>query len=125
MHIGILFGQEKLSQDGNVFRPFAQRRHMNVNLVEPVEEIVAELSRLNGCLQILIRCSYDADVWRDLLESSKAVIGCTIQDTEQLHLHPSVKITNFIQEERARMRQLKKTLLGLEGAAESASFVSE
>src|SRR5258705_1645049 len=54
--------EEVLDQRGDVLFAFAQRRHVDVDDVEAVEEAVAELVLLDLLLQILVRRADHADV---------------------------------------------------------------
>src|SRR5260370_8275535 len=45
---------EVLNQQGNVFLPFPQRRHLNRKNVEPVKEVTPERARSDGRFQIAV-----------------------------------------------------------------------
>src|SRR5882762_7440982 len=56
---------EVLNQRGNIFPPFAQRRHLNRENAEPVKQVAAKRARSDGRLQITVGSSDHADIRLD------------------------------------------------------------
>src|SRR5678815_4165983 len=63
---------EVTDEKGNVLPPLAQRRNVNRNDVQPVEEILTESILGDLAFEILVRCREDADVYLDRLRPADA-----------------------------------------------------
>src|ERR1700730_7741365 len=98
---------EVLNQRGNIFPPFAQRRHLNRKNVEAVKQVATKVSSSDGCLQVTVGSSDHADIRLDRPSSADTLKLMFLKDTQESDLRLGGKFSNFIEKDRAPMRQLK------------------
>src|SRR4029077_18881024 len=114
-----LFGialHEVLYQHGNVFFPSPERRHINREDVQPVEEVGTECSRSNGHGQIAVGCSDDSDIGGDDAGTSHSFKLALLEHAKQCNLSFRGKLADFIEKDSAGVRQLKTALPALQRA---------
>src|SRR5213076_424485 len=74
---------------------------------------------------ILIRGGDDADVDGLFVLAADAAERALLQDAQQLHLRRRRHLRDFVEEQRAVVRQLEAALTALDGAGEGALLVPE
>jgi hypothetical protein len=116
---------EVFDQHRNVFSSFPQRRHINRENVETVEEIAARRGRLDGRLQITVGSSYHADICLDGSSSADALKLVFLQKTQQSDLSLDGKLTDFIEEDRGSFCKFEPAKASLHGMGERTFLMSE
>ena len=113
-------------QEGNVFLPLAQRRHRDVDHVEPKVEVVAKFSIGHELLQVLVRRRDQANVRAQSLVPAHPLKGALFaHHAQQLHLRARVDLANLIEENRAAVRLLEPADPAFVRTGERASLVAE
>ena len=79
--------EEVLSEQGDVFAALTERRKLQHDDVEAVEEVFAEAAVFDGLLEVDIGGGDDADVDLDLTGAAEVHEAAVLQDTEDLGLH--------------------------------------
>src|SRR5438128_192089 len=90
-----------------------------------MKEVSAEPAFRDRQFQILISGSDDAHIDGDLAMPAQPVVGCAVQNSQQLDLKFQIKLANFVQEECPLIGQFKETGLRRIGAAERPLFVTK
>ena len=88
-------------------------------------KVSTELSGLDLCFQVAIRCRKDPHIHGYFSAATKTIISDSIQHTQQLSLYFRVQFANFVEKQGAMVREFKKTRLGRFGAAECALFIAK
>src|ERR1035438_3470547 len=117
--------QHGFSHGGEIFNMIAERRHVYVEYVEPVEEIGAEMTLGNGLARIVIGCRQHTHVHILLGTGAEAAEFALFDDTEELGLGPRRHFADFVQKQRAPVGQLEATGSPLGRAGKCALFVAE
>src|SRR5437870_806059 len=117
--------EEVLDERRDVLLAFAQRRHVDVDDVESVKEVVAELVLLDLLLEVLVRRAHDADVDLDRKRRPDSLDLAVLEDAQELGLHREAHLGDLVQEDRALVRELEAaSTLGLR-AGEAPLLVAE
>ena len=103
---GKLF-DERCGKQRDVFLPLPQRRHVYVDHVEPVKEILPETPRLNLRPQVSVGGGDDADIHREGVLTPHALELLFLKDAQNLDLHALVDLSDLVQEDRTGVGQLK------------------
>src|SRR5258706_14847594 len=103
----------------------AKGGNANGNYVEPIVEIFAEVSVLDGFFQIAVRRCQNPDIHPDQFLSTHAVKLMILQYLEKFRLQPHIHVADLIQQDRATFGQLKQSELKLIGSCKSPTFVAE
>ena len=93
--------QEMLRQRLDVFGPFAQRRQVDLEDVEPEKQVVAEPALRHTPRQILMRRGENADVQRLRLVGADRQNLVVFQHAQQLDLHGQRDVGQFVEEHGA------------------------
>ncbi len=117
--------QEEIAQGGDVAVPLGQRRHVDVDDIQPVEQILAELSLADHLVQIAIGGGNQADVDGNRLGAPHALELPLLDHAEQLHLDGVVDLADLVQKQRAADGHLEAPLAARIGAREGPLLVSE
>ena len=96
--------QEAAGQLGNVFLPLPQRRHPDGDDVQPVVEVLAELSLADPVEQVAVGRRHDAHVDLDPLGATDSLDSPLLQEAQDLGLEDDVHLADFVQEERPPRR---------------------
>ena len=112
-------------QQRHILSPFAQGRQNQVDDVEAVIEVLAEAAFADKGQELDIGSSDDAHVHFDLFGAAEAHELALLNDAEQLCLRLGADGGDFVEEDRALVRDFKEALLGGNGARESALHVAE
>jgi len=119
-------GQELVGQGEDILPPLAQRRNVNADDIEPVEEVRAEEAPLDGLLQIPVGGHQQAEVQLDALVAGEALNGFLLNELEELGLDVGGELADFVQEEGAVVGQLDLAdLAGAGGPGEGALLIAE
>src|SRR5207253_4312057 len=114
-----------LDERGDVLLALAERRHIDVDDVEAIEEVVAELLRFYLSLQVFVRRADDPDVHLDRQRRANALDLSVLEDPKQLRLHRQAHLTDLVQEDRAFVRKLEAPASLRLRTGEAAFLVSE
>ena len=93
--------------------------------VEPIVEVLAQLSFCHGVGGILVGRGDDPHVDRLLLPSSEPSERPLLKHAEQLHLGGRLHFGDLVEEERSPVRQLEAAQAPLRGARKRPFFVAE
>ena len=86
---------------------------MDVDDVEPVVEVVAELLLLDAFLEVLVRRADDADIHLDRQVRADALELALLEDAQQLRLGRHGHLADLVEEDRALIGHLEAaTALG-------------
>ena len=118
-------GQEVPSQRGNIFGTLAQRRNAQLELAQAVKKIFAEAPFVHRQFKILIGSGNYSHINCDFSVPAQTVIWRAVQHAQQFHLDLRLQFANFVQKNRALVRQFEQTGLRAIGAAEGSLFVAE
>ena len=91
-----------LDQEQHVVAALAQRRQVDGDDVEPVEEIGAEAAPPDLLLEVAIGRGDDADVHRDRLGGADRNHLPLLEHAQQLHLQRRRHLAHFVEEEACR-----------------------
>ena len=98
-------------QNHDVLRAFAQRRNLNREDRQPEKEIFAELPLGHPLLQIAVRRGHDAHVDDQRLRAADPFEPLLFQRAQNLGLQGQRQITDFVEKQRAAVRQLEAASL--------------
>src|SRR5258707_10910762 len=116
---------EAVREGRDVLPPLAQRRNQNRQHAEPKVQILAEVPARRVLGEVAVRRGDDADVHLDRLRAADALELLLLEDTKQLRLEVQPHLAHFIEEQRAEMRSLERSLDALDGAGERTFFMSK
>src|SRR5437879_805966 len=111
-------------QEWDVRPPLAQRRKIDVEDVEAVEEVVPEATQRDLLLERLVGRGGDAHVYFDRLGAADAEEGAVLEHAQQLHLRRRGHLPHLVEEDRAAVGQLEAAQPALGGAREGALLVA-
>jgi hypothetical protein len=103
----------------------AQRRQRDLEDVDPVEEVLAELAGGPPCGQVLVRRGDDPDVDLDRLGAADRRERALLQHPQQLDLQRRRHVADLVEEEGAAVGDLEQPGLILDRAGERAADVAE
>jgi hypothetical protein len=109
---------EVLDQHRNVFFPFPERRHIDWENIQPVEEVGAKGSGSNRSRQIAVGSGDNSNISRNGAAASHSFKLAVLDDAKQRNLRFRRKFADFIEKNRAGVRQFKPALPALEGSGE-------
>ena len=93
--------QDGVGQLGDVFAALAQRRHAQLDHVDAVVEVFAELRLRHQVGEVLVRGRQDAHVDRRLALLADGPHGLFLDHAQQLHLHVQRQVGDLVEEQRA------------------------
>ena len=117
--------QEVINKDRNIFAPLTQRRDINRENIDAIVEVVAKSAVGHHRPEVAVCRRNYADVNADLVSTTDPPDLSFLQGTQELCLHGNVKLGNFVEKERAPVRDLEKALLLGVGAGELTLLMSE
>ena len=112
-------------QHRNVFHPVAQRRDHDRNRGQSIVQVLPERPVVRFRGEIAVGRGHDADIHLDRGRAADALELLLLQHTQQLGLQVEPHFGNFVQQQRAAVGALEGALDPLNGAGESALFVTE
>ena len=120
-------GEVVLQQIADVVAPLAERQDVDVNHVQPVVEILAEIAGRDALAQVPVGGADDPHV--DAIGG--AVVGADrldfarLQESQQQRLHPQRHLADLVEEQRALVGLLEEARLVAIGVGEAAFDVAE
>src|SRR5262249_46561237 len=108
-----------------VLAAFAQRRQRYRHNVQAVEEGFAEAPALYLVLQVAVGRGADPHGDLFVLDAADAPKPFLFEDVEQPRLNRRLHLRNFVEEDRALMRQFEQPGLAGDRASERALLVTE
>src|ERR1019366_7792360 len=122
---GNIFFEKVHGQWPNVFGPVAQGRNFNGEGRKPVVQIFAKLSLANQGQQVRVGGGDDAGSQAHDFRAAQALQFFLLQEAEQLGLEAQRHLADFVEEQRASLRRLDSSRVGLHGSGKRAPCVSE
>ncbi len=116
---------DRLDQLVDVLQPLAQRRHADLDDVDAVEQVLAELALGDQRRQVLVGGRQDAHVDREFPGLADRPHALFLDDAQQLDLHVQRQVGDLVQEQRAALGGLDQALLVGDRAGEAALLVAE
>jgi hypothetical protein len=117
--------EEVVDEGGDVAAPVSQRRHPDLDDVEPIVEVLAEAAGLHLRLQVAVGGGDDAGQNSDVGLAAHAPDLPLLEGPEQLHLDRRRQVADLVEEQRPRARHLEEARLGLAGTREAPLLVAE
>ncbi len=112
-------------QKGDVLPPLTQRGHVDLDHVQPVEQILPKAPVLHGGLEILVGGRDKPDVHLDGLGTADTLEDPLLQDPQELDLNVRGEFADFVQKERSSVRQFEPALFLGHGPGKRAFFVTK
>ena len=119
------FLREVLHERRNVVRPLAQRRIEDREHVEAIVEIAAELLVGDHLREIAVGRRHEPDVDADGAVAAQPLELLLLQHAQEFRLQLERNVADFVEEQRAAVRELEAADLLRDGARERAFLVSE
>ncbi len=118
-------GQQCLDQFRDVFFMLAQRGHVDVENVESIIKIVAQLASRHGFLGNLVGCGQNADIDRGLHFAAQPAQLAVLEHAQQFGLRGHRHLADLIEQQGSTFRQFKTSGTPLQRSGECAFFVTE
>src|ERR1019366_9449635 len=112
-------------QQRNVLAPFTQRRHGNRHHVQTEKQVLAKFFFRDAFFEVAVRRGDDAHIHLDGAAAADAFQFALLQNAQQLRLHSRGNLADFVQRNRAAMREFKPAIALGQRTGESAFFVAE
>jgi hypothetical protein len=129
LHISIVFfrilAQECVRQDRDIASSHAQRRHVELNDLEPVVEILAEPAFVDELLEVAIGRGYHTHVDFQSFIPADAFKLAFLQEAKQLDLNAWRNFADLVEEERAPISLFESAFTACHCAGERTPLVSE
>ena len=116
---------EVLDEGRDLLDPLPQRRHAELDDVEPVVEVLAEATLQDRPLQILVGGGDDPHVHAHHALAAHAREVAVLQHVQELGLQRRMQVADLVEEDRALVGRLELADLLLVGAGERAPLVTE
>src|SRR5262249_10687292 len=116
---------EVFDQHQDVFPPLSERRHLDREYIEPIEQVRAEAPICHRRFQVTIRGGDDADVDVDRLPSPPPLESPLLQPPQQRRLRVGQELAHLIEEDRAAIGELETAKPALRGSGEGSLLVAE
>src|SRR5918996_2446030 len=117
--------QEVLDKRRDVLLALAERGHVDVDHVQPVVEVLAELPVVNPLGEVAVRRRDHADVDLDRHVRSDPLELALLENAQQLGLRAERHLANLVEEDRPLVRGLEAPLAHRHRAGERALLVAE
>ena len=98
--------QKGLAQRHDVGRTFAQRRNLDVEDPEAVEQVLAKVAALDGFAQVAVGGGDDADVRLQEARPAEPLELAFLQHPQELGLRGQTHLADLVEEQHAARRQL-------------------
>ncbi len=118
-------GDKVLYQKRDILDSLPQRRDMDGNHVQPVEEFYPIFALVDFGMNILVGGRNNLDIQINRLVASDPLKLFLLKYTEQLHLHSGRYVANFVQKDGAPLGIFKFTDLGAGCTSKCSLFVTE
>jgi len=120
-----MFLKEMLGQSGEVVGTFSQRRQVDTDDVEAIENVAPETAVRHVPLEVPVGRGDHANVGADLLLAADGTDLSLLQRPEELHLKRLREFSDLVEEERAALGGPEQALVPSVGTRERASLVPE
>ena len=117
--------QDEPGQLRHVAATLAQRWHAQLDHVDAIEQILAELALLNQLAEVLVGGREDAHVHRNLVATADGAYRLLLDRAQQFHLHVQRQFGHFVEEQRAALGGLEQAFLVGAGTGEAALAMTE
>ena len=115
-----------MHERADVFAALAQRRHVDVDDAQPVQQVFAELAVRHHVAQVAVGGGDDAHVHLGLhVVGADGLHLAVLEKPQQQRLHAQAHLADFVEEERAAVRELQLARLVAVRAGEAALHVAE
>ena len=114
-----------LHEQRDVLFAIAKRRNLDGDDVQPIEQVLAELTVGDHLREIAVGGGDDADVDFDRVRVADALELALLQRAQQLGLQRRAHRPHFVEEERSLVRLLEATLAVADRPGERAAHVAE
>src|SRR5262249_40606270 len=118
-------GQQMSGQRRNVGLSLAQRRQVNLERVEPVEQVLAEILVRDHLSQVAVRRAHHPDIGADRLSVADSVQFTGLEEAKQLYLDVLVQLAKFVEKQRAAVGHLEEALVVSVGPGKGPLAVAE
>ena len=112
-------------QQFNILLPPAQRRQRNRNYIQTVKQVLTKTPIFHHLFQIFVRGRDDPNINSDIFGTADALKLLFFDKTQQLDLKRLARVTDFVEQDRAVIGQLKNTAFPPFCIGESPHFVTE
>src|SRR5271156_2763363 len=119
------FRNQKLHQVGDVLLVFPQGRHVDVEHIQPVIEIAAQLTRGNGIVGNFVGGRQHAHINRRFHFASQAAQLMVFEYAQQLGLRGYRHLADFVEQYSAPFSQFEASGTALQGSGKCTLFMSE
>ena len=100
-------GQNRLRQRDQIFLVLAQRRQLNVEDIQTVEQIVAQMALGDRVLRLFIGRSQHAHIDRGFALAAQAAQLAVFEHAQQLRLRADRHLADFVEQQRAAFGQFE------------------
>ena len=121
----VIFLQEVIRQQENIRPPFAEWGQVDRKHIQPVIQILTETAGPDPLFQIPTGGRNDPHIDVNQFVPSHPLEGTLLQNPQEPNLDSRCDIANFVQEQRAPIRQLKPALPLLRGPGKGSFFMAE
>jgi len=92
---------------GNVVAAIAQRWHAQLNHVDAVIQVLAELVGLDELAEVLVGCREDAHIDRHFATAADRSHRFLLYNAQKLDLHVHGQLGNFVEKQRTAVGRLE------------------
>ena len=117
--------QQVLDQQRDVLAALAQRRHDDMDDVEPVQQVVAEAALADERLEVAVGGGDHARAGAAHGAGAERAELAAVEHAQQLGLAGERQLADLVEEEAARARELEQALAVRARAGEGAALVAE
>src|SRR3954451_2177975 len=96
---------------GDVWPPIAQGRQMDMEHIEAIEQVLAELSFGNHLAKVAVRGADHTHINHDRVAVAEPLNLARFEETEQLDLDVLVEFAEFVEENGAAVGDLEEALV--------------
>jgi len=118
-------GEEVLGEELDVLDALAQRRHVQREHLQAVEEIAPQLAGVDGFVRVAVARSQHANVGLDRLVGSDAAHRARLEHAQELHLEVRGHLGDFVEEQGSAVRALEEPAVLAVRPGEAALLVPE
>src|SRR5207245_10310278 len=104
---------------------FEQRSHSDADNAWPGGEVFAGTPRMNGCIQVLVRCGARGDVHGDRTRSAHALELVILEYSQEFGLEFWLGIADLVEEDCAALRQFQQALFLLVCSGKRSFLMAE
>ena len=114
-----------LHQQRNIIAPLAQGRQFQIDYIQAIQQILAQLIIADGFVWVFIGCRQHAHIHGNFAVATDAPQRAIFQHAKQLGLQRDRHLSNFVQKQGAAIGQFKATFAAHNRACEGAFFVAK